>query len=146
MRALVSLALLAVAGLLLATNAMSSGSRAQSTVTVHASTYGRILFDGRGFALYAFTRDAQGRSTCRGVCAKAWPPYIVTHRPSAGRGVSASLLGTVRRSDASRQVTYAGKPLYYYVGDRQPLQVLCQNVSEFGGVWLVVRPNGATVR
>ena len=25
-------------------------------------------------------------------------------------------------------------------------QILCQNVSEFGGVWLVVRANGAFVR
>ena len=58
----------------------------------------------------------------------------------------ASLLGTLRRGKGSRQVTYAGKPLYYYVGDREALQVLCQNVSEFGGLWLVVRPSGATVR
>jgi hypothetical protein len=43
-------------------------------------------------------------------------------------------------------VTYAGKPLYYYVGDKGPFQLLCQNVAEFGGRWLVVRPSGATVR
>ena len=72
--------------------------------------------------------------------------FIVMVRPKAGRGADTSLLGTIRRSDGSRQVTYAGKPLYYYVGDREPLQVLCQNVEEFGGLWLVVRPTGATVR
>ena len=54
--------------------------------------------------------------------------------------------GTIRRSDGSRQATYAGRPLYYYVGDRKPRQILCQNVSEFGGLWLVVRPSGAVVR
>ena len=39
-----------------------------------------------------------------------------------------------------------GRPLYYYVGDRRPGQILRQDVFEFGGDWLVVRPNGAFVR
>lgn len=145
-RALVIVAAVLATGLVLAAPAMSSSAPDRSTVTVRGSDYGRILFDGRGFALYAFTRDSVGRRRCTGACAKAWPPYVVRVRPKAGRGVTASLLGTIRRGDGSRQVTYAGKPLYYYVGDREPLQVLCQNVDEFGGLWLVVRPTGATVR
>ena len=134
------------AALALATPAMSSSAADRATVTVRSSKFGRILFDGRGFALYAFTRDRAGRSACTGSCARAWPPYVVRMLPNAGTGTTASLLGTIRRGNGSRQVTYAGKPLYYYVGDREPLQVLCQNVVEFGGVWLVVRPTGATVR
>jgi predicted lipoprotein with Yx(FWY)xxD motif len=110
-------------------------------VTSHASRYGAILFDGRGFVLYAFTHDSRGKSTCSGACAKAWPPFLVKGAAPKGR-----LLGTTRRADGSRQVTYAGRPLYYYVGDRQPGQILCQNVSEFGGLWLVVRPDGSVVR
>ena len=145
-RALVIVAALLATGLVLAAPAMSSNPPDRSTLTVRGSDYGRILFDGRGFALYAFTRDTADRSRCTGACAKAWPPYLVRVRPKAGRGVTASLLGTIRRGDERRQVTYAGKPLYYYVGDREPLQVLCQNVDEYGGVWLVVRPTGATVR
>jgi len=119
-----------------------------ATVSAHGSAYGRILFDGRGAALYAFTRDpvARGRSTCAGACASAWPPLLTAARPRAGSGVARSLLGTLRRSDGSRQVTYAGRPLYTYVGDRRPYQVLCQDVTEFGGVWLVVRPGGRLVR
>ena len=54
-------------------------------------------------------------------------------------------LGKIRRRDGRRQLTLAGKPLYYYVGDRKPLQVLCQNVREFGGLWLVVNPSGDAV-
>jgi len=105
------------------------------------SPYGRVVFDGRGYALYAFTRDGDGaRSRCTGACAKAWPPYVVTRRPG-GR-----LLGAIRRADGRLQVTYAGKPLYHYVGERRPGQILCQNVREFGGLWLVVRPSGAYVR
>src|SRR5712691_6148220 len=84
----------------------------QSTVTVRSSAYGPILFDGRGFALYAFTRDPQGRSVCRGACAAAWPPYLVKGRPRAAAGVKASRLGTTKRADGRLQVTYAGRPLY----------------------------------
>jgi predicted lipoprotein with Yx(FWY)xxD motif len=63
-----------------------------------------------------------------------------------GSGVQLSKLGTIHRPDGRRHVTYAGKPLYYYVGDRRPGQVLCQKVRDFGGLWLVVRPNGSLIR
>ena len=126
--------------------ASAAASAPTPSLTVASSTYGRILFDGRGFVLYAFTHDPRARSTCSGDCATAWPPYIVRGRPTAGRGVNARLLGTTMRRDGSRQVTYAGRPLYYYVGDRKPKQILCQNVREFGGLWLVVHPSGALVR
>ncbi|MGI8421003.1 MAG: hypothetical protein ACR2MU_01880 [Gaiellaceae bacterium] len=65
-------------------------------------------------------------------------------RPAAAAGVRAGLLGTTRRSDGSLQATYAGRPLYF--GDRKPGQILCQNISEFGGLWLVVKPDGKPVR
>jgi predicted lipoprotein with Yx(FWY)xxD motif len=109
-------------------------------VTVHNSAYGRIVFDGRGYVLYAFTRDGHGPSRCYGACAKAWPPYIVKTRPSGAH------LGVVRRRSGALQLTYAGRPLYYYVGDRKPGQILCQNVSEYGGRWLVVGPDGTLRR
>lgn len=105
-----------------------------------------MLFDGRGFVLYAFTRDPRGRSACSGACAKAWPPYLARVKPKAGPGIDQSLLGTTKRADGSLQVTYAGRPLYYYVGDRSPGQILCQNVSEYGGLWLLVRATGQLVR
>lgn len=148
MRTFLIAATLAVTGLVLAGNAMTSPSRAPSAlaVVVHNSAYGPIVFDGRGFALYAFTRDRGGRSTCFRACAKAWPPFLVPRRPRAGRGAKAALIGTIRRKDGRLQGTYAGRPLYRYVGDRKPRQVLCQNVREFGGLWLVVRPNGTLVR
>jgi predicted lipoprotein with Yx(FWY)xxD motif len=118
----------------------------RGTVIVRGSTYGKVIFDGKKFALYAFTKDARSKSACYGACAKAWPPYIVKSRPRAGAGISKSLLGTTRRTDGRLQATYAGRPLYYYVGDRRPGQILCQNVREFGGLWLVVRPSGKLVR
>jgi predicted lipoprotein with Yx(FWY)xxD motif len=126
--------------------ASAAGHASRSTVTARSSAYGRILFDGRGFALYSFARDPRGPSVCRGACATAWPPYLVNGHPRAAVGVKSSLLGTTRRAGGKLQVTYAGRPLYYYVGDRKPGQVLCQNVKEFGGFWRVVRPNGRLVR
>jgi predicted lipoprotein with Yx(FWY)xxD motif len=126
--------------------ALASAQAPRSTLTAGTSSYGRILFDGRGYALYGFTRDPRGKSVCTGACAKAWPPYVVRTRPHAAAGVMARLLGTMRRADGAVQVTYAGRALYYYVGDRKPRQVLCQNVSEFGGIWRVIRPTGTLVR
>lgn len=142
---LIALAI-SIAALALASSAETKREADRGTLTVRTSEYGRILFDGRGFVLYGFTADRRRRSVCSGACAAAWPPYIVTGTPRAGRGVKKSMLGTIRRSDGKRQVTYAGRPLYYYVGDRRPGQILCQDVFEFGGDWLVVRPSGALVR
>jgi predicted lipoprotein with Yx(FWY)xxD motif len=124
----------------------TSASTSSPRVVAHSSTYGHILFDGRGFVLYAFTHDRHGHSTCSGACAKAWPPYLVRHRPAAGGGSKASLVGVVRRTNGRLQATYAGHPLYYYLGDRKPGQILCQGVSAFGGFWRVVRPSGTTLR
>ena|SRR5436190_3529265 len=122
---------------------MAASSR--PNVVVRSSAYGRILFDGRGFVLYGFTRDGRRHSRCTGACAKAWPPYIVKSRPRAGSGIVAARLGTTRRADGRLQATYFGHPLYYYVGDMRPGQILCQNVTEYGGVWRVVRPTGRLV-
>jgi predicted lipoprotein with Yx(FWY)xxD motif len=149
MRILAAAAVLAVAALAAAGGAMAAASspgQAAPKVAAAPSRFGTILFDGRGFVLYAFTRDGSRRSACAGACAKAWPPYIVKSRPIAATGITASSIGTTRRNDGRLQATYHGRPLYYYVGDRQPRQILCQNVSEFGGLWLVVRPNGTLVR
>jgi predicted lipoprotein with Yx(FWY)xxD motif len=139
--------LLVVAGVALpAAPAAMPRETAAPTLTAKSSRFGRVLFDGRGYVLYAFTRDGRGRSACYAACAKAWPVYYAKAGLRAGAGVQSALLGTTRRRDGRRQVTYAGRPLYHYVGDTKPGQILCQNVAEFGGTWLVVRPSGRLVR
>jgi predicted lipoprotein with Yx(FWY)xxD motif len=110
------------------------------------SDYGRILFNGRGRALYLFTSDSGRTSNCAGDCAVAWPPYIVKAKPVAGKGVKPGLIGTTRRAGGRLQVTYGGHPIYFYEGDTKPGQVLCQAVYEFGGFWYVLRANGKAVR
>jgi predicted lipoprotein with Yx(FWY)xxD motif len=116
-----------------------------AALNVVSSQYGRVVADAKGEALYLFTKDGRGKSQCYGDCAKAWPPFLTKGRPRAGKGISASRLGTVRRRDGKLQVTYKGQPLYYYVQDK-PGVILCQNVTEFGGDWLVVAPSGNAVR
>jgi predicted lipoprotein with Yx(FWY)xxD motif len=124
-----------------ATTARAKGPK----LKVVDSDYGSILADGRGRALYRFTADQGKSSTCAGDCAAAWPPYIVKSKPRAVGGARSKLIGTTRRDDGKLQATYAGHPVYYYEGDREPGQVLCQAVNEFGGYWYVLRSDGRAV-
>jgi predicted lipoprotein with Yx(FWY)xxD motif len=117
-----------------------------SKVSVGSSDYGRILTDGKGRTLYLFTKESSAKARCYGPCADSWPPFYTHGKPRASGEARQGLLGTTRRSDGRQQVTYKGHPVYYYVSDRRPGQVLCQNVAEFGGTWLVVKPSGDAVR
>ena len=128
-------------------HAHGSGSSApRPTLKIRSSQFGPILFDGGNRALYAFTRDRRGGpSTCYGACAAAWPPYYAKGALRAAPGVKRSLIRTVRRRDGRLQVTYNGWPLYYYAHEG-PREVKCQNVREFGGLWLVQRASGRLVR
>jgi len=105
------------------------------------SAYGRMLFDGRRQAIYLFDREGSPRPRCYGECAEAWPPVLADGRPQATGGVRDGLIGTVERRDGSEQVTYGGHPLYYYAHEG-PGQVLCHDIVEYGGIWLVVTPRG----
>jgi predicted lipoprotein with Yx(FWY)xxD motif len=113
-------------------------------LTVVSSTYGRVVADRRGEALYLFDKEKSKRSRCYGACARAWPPLLTKGRPRAGKGIKQRLLGTTKRRNGKLQVTYRGRPLYYYVDDA-PGRILCQNVNEFGGLWLLVKPSGEAV-
>jgi predicted lipoprotein with Yx(FWY)xxD motif len=124
-----------------ATPAAATGT----VVKVVRSQFGRILADGRGQALYFFSREHGRASRCYGACARAWPPVPARGRPAAGRGARAGLIGTTLRRDGTRQLTYAGHPVYLYIGD-SPGRVLCHDVTEFGGVWRVIRGDGSVVR
>jgi len=108
------------------------------------SEYGRVVADGRGEAFYLFDKEKGKRSRCYGACAEAWPPAITRGKPRGFGDVKQKLLGTTRRKNGKLQVTYKNHPLYYYVDD-SPGTILCQNVAEFGGLWLVVKPNGNPV-
>src|SRR4051812_25970150 len=127
-----------------ATKAKQSAGSA-TYVKLRKTRYGRILTDGRGRALYLFTKEKGKKPACYGACAAAWPVFHARGAPRAGKGVRQALLGSSPRSDGRRQMTYNGHPLYYYVTDKAPGQVTCQNVAEYGGTWLVIAPSGKAI-
>ena len=112
-----------------------------TSITARDSEFGTILFDSRDQAIYVFENDRDGKTVCYGECAAAWTPVFTEAEPKAGRGVDVSLLGTVKRRDGKLQVTYAGKPLYFYAHEG-PGEVKCHNVNLNGGLWWVVGPDG----
>lgn len=105
------------------------------------SQFGTMLFDGSGQAIYLFDREKTSRAQCYGECAVEWPPVLTKGAPQPVGGVRAGLLGTTERRNGSVQVTYGGHPLYYYAHEGKN-QVLCHDVPGFGGLWLVVTPDG----
>ncbi len=117
--------------------AMAAGTK----ITARGSEFGQMLWGPKRQAVYVFQRDGRKRSRCYGKCAEAWPPVFTKGKPRAGRGVKRSLLGTMRRRGGRRQVTYAGRPLYYYAHEGAG-EVLCHNVRLNGGLWWVVGPSG----
>jgi predicted lipoprotein with Yx(FWY)xxD motif len=115
--------------------------RRGTRVVLGESEFGEMLFGARRQAIYIFENDPKGKTVCYGECARAWPPVLTEGRPVAGKGVDAGLLGAVERRDGTRQVTYAGRPLYYYAHEG-PGEVRCHNVNLNGGFWWVVGRDG----
>jgi predicted lipoprotein with Yx(FWY)xxD motif len=105
------------------------------------SEFGTMLFGRRGQAIYLFGKENTADPECYAECAQAWPPVLTDGAPRAAGDVRLQLLGTTPRIDGATQVTYAGHPLYYYAHEG-PGEVLCHNIVEFGGRWLVVTPDG----
>jgi predicted lipoprotein with Yx(FWY)xxD motif len=126
------------------TEADAAAKPTGTTLELADSQYGSILFDADDQAIYLFDKEAGPKAECYGACAEAWPPVLTEGEPRAAAGAMASLLGTTERTDGTTQVTYAGHPLYYYAHEG-PGQVLCHNVEEFGGLWLVVERGGEAV-
>lgn len=124
-----------------ATTRTAPAPRTGTRIVLGDSEFGSMLFDARRQAIYVFENDLPGQSVCYGECAEAWPPVHTRGEPRAGRGVRQSLLGTVRRRDGRLQVTYAGKPLYFYAHE-SPGEVRCHDVNLNGGLWWVVGPDG----
>jgi predicted lipoprotein with Yx(FWY)xxD motif len=120
-------------------------SVAKSTVEVRGTRLGSILVNSQGRTLYLFKKDPRGRSACTGECAKFWPPLRASGKPTAGHGISASKLGTIKRADGKPQVTYNGHPLYTFVQDTKAGQTNGQGLVAFGAAWFTLSPAGNQV-
>jgi predicted lipoprotein with Yx(FWY)xxD motif len=134
---------LGVATILAAT---AQAKPATGTVVSLAKTgVGTILVDQRGRTLYLFEKDRNGVSACNTSCLSYWPPLTSRALPRAGKGVQQSLLRLGRTHNGVRQVTYAGHPLYTFVGDKRAGQTTGEGLDNFGGGWYALAANGQKV-
>src|SRR3954471_11926057 len=113
-----------------------------TSVALAGSKLGKILVDGTGRTLYLFEADKGKASACGGACASVWPPLTTKGGATAGAGLTASKLGSIKRSDGTAEVTYNGHPLYTFAGDRAAGQTTGQGSDDFGAEWYVLSAAG----
>lgn len=101
-----------------------------------------ILVNATGRTLYTFAPDKKSKVTCTSSCAAVWPPVKGTGSPQSGKHVKASLLSSDPNPAGGTVVTYAGWPLYTYVGDSAPGTASGQAINLNGGLWYVITPAG----
>ncbi|SFD09008.1 Secreted repeat of unknown function [Chitinophaga sp. CF118] len=101
------------------------------------ATFGKILTDSLGKSLYFFSLDANGSSGCTGDCIAAWPVFYKEHL-TIDTSLTSADFGTITRADGSKQTTYKGWPLYYYVGDTKAGDVTGEAV---GKIWFLAKPD-----
>jgi predicted lipoprotein with Yx(FWY)xxD motif len=132
------------AGAAMAASAATHTSASGTVKLAKSAKYGMVLVSSTGRTLYRYTPDSKGKSTCSGSCASYWPAYVLkgTAKPTTGSGASSSLLGTIKRGK-SLQVTYAGYPLYLYVGDTKAGAITGEGTDK---TWYVVNTKGALVK
>jgi predicted lipoprotein with Yx(FWY)xxD motif len=114
-------------------------------VTLRKTSLGTILVDPGGRTLYLFEKDAKGVSACNTACQSYWPPFTSRTVPRAGAGVQQSLLGLAGAQHGLRQATYAGHPLYTFVGDKRSGQTTGEGLNNFGGSWDVLAADGRKI-
>ncbi|MFZ0089750.1 MAG: hypothetical protein WAL63_09610 [Solirubrobacteraceae bacterium] len=128
------------------TSATVSRAAATGAVIGTAKGPGGIYLTGTsGKALYLWVADSNGKSSCSGACAQVWPPVVTKAKPVASHGVSAGDLALVTRSDGTKQVTYKGHPLYYFVQDSAAGTTKGQGSDSFGAKWWLVGPSGSAI-
>jgi predicted lipoprotein with Yx(FWY)xxD motif len=123
----------------------ASGSATATVIESHAGSAGSFLTNASGRAVYLWAADSMNKSNCSGACAGAWPPVTSMGKVTAANGAKAADLGTITRSDGTKQVTYSGHPLYYFAGDSGPGQTNGQGSDNFGAKWWLVAPAGAKI-
>src|SRR6516162_10684996 len=132
-----------------ASSAPAAGSSASASTTgtviaTHAGSAGAFLTDGSGRTVYLWAKDGMNMSGCSGACAAAWPAVPATGKLTATGGAKVSDLGTIIRSDGTRQAAYDGHPLYYFAGDSAG-QTNGQGSDNFGAKWWLVAPSGTKI-
>ncbi|HEY3881979.1 MAG TPA: hypothetical protein VGM12_25595 [Trebonia sp.] len=131
-----------------ASGAAAGGSASASggtVITTATSSAGTFLTSSSGRAIYLWVKDTGDMSQCSGACAGAWPPVTATGSVTAAGSAKPSDLGTITRSDGTKQVTYDGHPLYFFSGDPGAGTATGQGSDAFGAKWWLVAPTGSDV-
>ena len=119
---------------------------AQVQLQTHA-TLGSILVDKDGRTLYYFANDATAASSCSGGCEAFWPPFNIENMSAEdlGEGLSESDFSSISNASGKPQVTYKGRPLYYYaplVNSVNTPEAAGETSGEnVNGVWFVAKPD-----
>jgi predicted lipoprotein with Yx(FWY)xxD motif len=142
------IAALAAATVAALATSMAGARVSRAKLQLHKTSVGTILVNGRGFTIYAFTKDGRNRDACAGIsgCLSVWPVISGAAKPLLGPGVKSSLVGTITIKGGAKQVTYAGHPLYTYVADSGPGQTSYVNFLQFGGRWPAINAAGREVK
>jgi predicted lipoprotein with Yx(FWY)xxD motif len=124
-----------------AASASASASAAAGVTLAIAedAKLGKFLTGDAGKTLYTFTNDSEAnKSTCIDQCLANWPPLLAPGGavPAAPTGATGTL-AAFARPDGAMQVSYNGKPLYYYTKDTKAGDTTGQGV---GGKWFVAAP------
>ena len=128
-----------------AAGSSASASTTGTVITTKSGSTGAFLTNASGRAVYLWAKDGMNMSACSGACAAAWPPVPATGQLTAAGGAKASDLGTITRSDGTKQVTYDGHALYYFAGDSAAGQTNGQGNDGFGAKWWLVAPAGSKI-
>jgi predicted lipoprotein with Yx(FWY)xxD motif len=125
----------------------ASAASASTTIRTLHTRIGTILVGPNGETLYAFSRDSRNHDACASIhgCLSVWPIMAAHGTVKAGSGVKGSLLGTIRVG-STQQVTFAGRPLYGWVGGAGPGDVSYVGAVSSGGGWPAVSPTGRLIR
>jgi predicted lipoprotein with Yx(FWY)xxD motif len=117
-------------------------AQSMNTIDVKSTPDGvNYLVDSKGMTLYYYTLDTDGQSACYGGCAKAWPIFYVPNI-TVPDSLDAKDFGTVTRTDGTKETTYKGWPLYYWVNDKNPGDMSGEGVHN---VWYILKVPAYTV-
>jgi predicted lipoprotein with Yx(FWY)xxD motif len=128
--------------------ATTAHSARTEKIQLRRTSFGRVLVDAGGFVVYRFSKDTGKKNTCltTSECSTTWPALTSSGQPTAGPGVNAKLLSTIKLPSGQRQVTYAGHPLYRYAAATERGEAGYAGVRQFGGTWYAVSASGANVK
>jgi predicted lipoprotein with Yx(FWY)xxD motif len=106
------------------------------------SKLGRVLVDANGMTVYTLMNNGKP-VPCTGQCLTFWPPLLVPAGDTNTASSGVADLGTAT-TNAGKQVSYKGAPLYRYSMDKAPGDTNGDGINAFGGIWHVVKIGGST--